>query len=798
MKSKNEVEIENLESKKTFSANDIIAILIFLSYFLVDFIPSFGSYSFAEPQWLFLNLLNLLVSGYLFYEKSYSENLNWTSFLKNKIVALYIGFTLLSGMSILVAFNLDEAVISFIKLLIALICFFNLYILFRDRTHTFLTLSVFISILLFIQCYIGLSHFFELSGSEFLLKLKYEFVHKHGNKNIFAANILVKIPFVFYCISKYTNWKRVVFIIILITSFVTMFILSARALNIGLIMIVLLYAVFHLLIFKNNTEKKSILISVMILIVSFIFSFLISNLILKKADVKLDITEKSYKNEVNSTNRLASVSLKDSSLVARLHYWKSAGDCVLKKPTLGCGLGNWKIESLPYEHQWITSDYNALFSHNDFLQVAAESGIVTGLAYISLFVLLFFMNIKNILKNPILDNFSVFILLALIGYSVDSFFNFPLSRPTMQVIFVILLLFTIINVSTEFKILNENKVEETSKKSSSKYLLIFLGLSLITVYPMFLNYVTFTGLKIVADDKKDLKLSSQTIMGLFPSFPDLDHSGEAIDDIKAKYLIKENRYDDALIYLKSSALKNPNSLRRFLLTEELYSKIKQTDSILKYNKILFQNIPNFSLYYEKYIQSESLKRDTTSILKAFKKVDTLSLKPQHFASTFKFLLDSGYDPNKGYGILKKGIQKFPNDTLLSRLSNDFIKISKTIQAKQPNKPTSNTVQIQSPPQTTNYNVLLNYYLNAFNTNPNDIASAENVGVCYYQLKKYKLALPFLDKVINSKILKTGKSEYTAAASCYLLKDKKNACKYAKKAAELNYPGAKDLINANCN
>ena len=76
-------------------------------------------------------------------------------------------------------------------------------------------------------------------------------------------------------------------------------------------------------------------------------------------------------------------------------------------------------------------------THNDFLQIGAETGILGLLIFISIFISILVTIAKEIIKKD--DKLLPLILfLCLTVYLVDSFFNFPRIRPYSQMNFFII------------------------------------------------------------------------------------------------------------------------------------------------------------------------------------------------------------------------------------------------------------------------------------------------------------------------------------------------------------------------
>lgn len=765
-------------------AQDYFSIIVFTLYLLVDFVPQFDCYNYAEPQCLYLNYINIGVLCYLiFIEKKISIHALKKLFL-DKITFLYIIFLAFSAISISMSFNIDESLITIVRYLITFIAFFNLYFVLQDKSHLLLLLSITISLVLFIECWKGLLIFFENIGKVNVDSLRSMMTTNHANKNIFSANVLVKIPFVFYALIYTKNWHRLFFMFTLCTSFLTIYLLSARAIIIGLFLMVLIILIGYL---YKGLKTKTIQSNLPLVcgVTAALFAILyFSVFIVKKNNFVFDKNGDKQRIENGTENRLKNISSKTESLQIRMHYWQSSIEIIKQNPFLGCGLGSWKIRSMPFENQWKQNNSNGIHMHNDFLEVAAETGILNGLIYTLIFILLIFTNLKKILKSQSENQSSMALMLlaSIIGYCIDSFFNFPLSQPTMQIIFVILVILTIHN-SFPKDLLNI-----VSVKKNIATPVILLLISGATVYPNYLMFQFYKGINITKIDSVNLNLNFDQVNALFTDFPSLDDTASPVNDIKTRYLIKENKFEDALKSIKISNKINPYSLYSNSLRVEMYDKMKQYDSVYKYNKILFLAQPCYPLFYERYIMSLARKKDTAGILNTFRQLKPEFKQPKHYAYTFSYLLNAGLPPKESYKVVEQGLSKFPADSLLLDIEKDF---SKMLIA------TGQTSNKKNNEPLMDYGKALNFYLSAYQKNKKNFVNIENIGVCYYQQKKYDLAIPYLQLVIDNKDFGNGKSEYIMALCYYYKNDFKKACEYAILSSNKNYPDASQVQKMSC-
>jgi O-antigen ligase len=74
----------------------------------------------------------------------------------------------------------------------------------------------------------------------------------------------------------------------------------------------------------------------------------------------------------------------DNSLSSRFRFYTHAVESIIESPVFGVGNGNWEIYSIKKDAKDIEGYTVPYHVHNDFLEIAAESGIIGGALYTSL------------------------------------------------------------------------------------------------------------------------------------------------------------------------------------------------------------------------------------------------------------------------------------------------------------------------------------------------------------------------------------------------------------------------------
>ena len=125
----------------------------------------------------------------------------------------------------------------------------------------------------------------------------------------------------------------------------------------------------------------------------------------------------------NVTNPIA-----DGSVKERLNFYTTSVQSIIDNPILGIGIGNWKIKSIDLSKDIIRSYRVPYFVHNDFLQMAAEIGIIGGLCFVFFIFYPLFISFKNTIQHFRFDlDFMIFLIFLV--YIIDSMLNFPFARP---------------------------------------------------------------------------------------------------------------------------------------------------------------------------------------------------------------------------------------------------------------------------------------------------------------------------------------------------------------------------------
>lgn len=749
-------------------------VLIFIALLLlIDFIPNTSGALIANIQFLYLSVLNFAI-GIYFYRNSKLISLNIIPTLKRSYIVLgYLLFLIICGFSVFVARNTSLVITRITELIIVFCLFLNLSILLKDKLDLLYKIIFIVAIGAFFQSGLVLFKFSQIARYISIEEALRNMTGNTGNINIFAASLTIKIPFLLLGITHFSGIKKNFILLAFFFAGLAVFLTGARTSLLNLLLIVAVYVFYYL---KINTFNKSSFLKVLVLIIPLIFALFISNRSFEKS--------KNNERYVSVENRFSQINTTDASAKARLTYWGNALKISNANPLLGIGLGNYRIESIPYEKTTENDFTVSLDPHNDFLEILAETGIINALLYLSLFVFILFINIKRVLKSTDtnIQTVAILTLMLLIVYGGDAFFNFPMYRPTMQIFFSLILALTIANSSRVFD--QDNIVIFDTKKLLS----VLVVLSFITSYSAFIIYkASNLEAEIIRDDiNTNLKgaLTGEEILDRMPKYPNVFLTSESFYEYAGIYFIREKNYNKALSCFSKASKINPYS-GRINFYKHIISKEKgDLDSAYVYSKEAFYIRPRNLLFFKYATNMAAINKDTVEILKEHRIFSGYRKTPEAWIVSATELQKANFNQKNLIHFVDQGLKEIPNDSTLLKFKNDILVKRYTYEGQ--------VFLSQSK-----FDKSLESFEKALKINPKDVYLLQSIGLNYYYSKKYTKALGYFLDAIKYPGLNNGLTEFYIG-TCYLnINDRENACKYFNLSKAKNFAGAQQQLIKDC-
>lgn len=781
------------------SSGNILPVILTCLFFVVHFIPGLGALDTMGPQWFYIILLDLVIAGFILAGSQQIDS-SIAAVVKTRFSYLYLAFLLICFLSVFVALNPTETWVCLVRLVATVVAFFNMAILLHKRAKAFGILSQVLSVLLLIESILAMRVFFEGLESTGLDQLILTLRSNTGNKNIFAASLVVKIPFVLYCIYTSRLWGKAFHVLVLLLGATTIFIVNARSSYVGLALVLFLFLLFSFLQYQKNKQSTTLLYQSATALLPILAAVFVSQLIIGNAQ-----TFQGGKGGYGTVaERVSTIGFTNEASSYRLKLWEHAIDYIKEKPITGSGYGNWKIASIPYEKEYIDDLYVPLHSHNDFLEMAAETGIVGGLLYLSLFVCLLINTIRTYFSDAdeTYKLIAVFSFMGLAAYSVDAALNFPMERPVMQVFFAFL---AAVNVGA-FIGARENSNRPANPIAKPLYGLLSILLLLPSAYVGFLTYQSMVvQMQVVPDlENEPLKLSLAEVNRL-PSIPNLSASSQPIEAIKGRYYYENKRYPEALELMTKGGKANPNIYYSEFLKSSVFYMMGNLDSSYAQIKEAFYNRPRAKTYYQNMVAIAARRGDTIAVQKAFQTFRGYRNEPLAWNLYLTAMLTALKNvPHPGLlRVADSALQRFPNDASLLQRKREIVTnmsapavatVSNAAQVEQANRLYNAAVAAFSK---ADYATAANGFVKSAQAHLINYSVYENAAISYYNLKEYQKAIRYFDKVIALKAAMDGKSEYFKGASLLALGNKEAGCQYLQIAKARNYPQADATIAGFC-
>ena len=400
----------------------ILLTLYFFVYTIPQTILTFvHSYDIIVNQVFVISVLNIVSFIYLY--KEYKGVDVYDKIRQNYHLLSYCGIIFIAILSIIVAENKVESLFTLSRYIIFFFSFFIILFLsiIINKTYLNFFLALSMAAILIESLFINLMIFDYVIINGNFLERSNDFRGFAGNINISSFSILSKCIIPIYILytskNKYLNIIAAIFIS---SSFLSIFLLMSRG---SILAAVLIFIIIGLNLVLSN-KKKNYIRSIY-LTICLCFSFLSYNL----------INDKNITNLISERFATVANPQSDDSVNERVNFSLAAISSIKNNPILGIGIGNWKIKSIELNKDIIQNYRIPYFVHNDFLQLAAEIGILGGLLYL-FFVFYPVIFILKGLINSFKFDLNFFILLIFTVFIVDSLINFPIDRAINFIYFI--------------------------------------------------------------------------------------------------------------------------------------------------------------------------------------------------------------------------------------------------------------------------------------------------------------------------------------------------------------------------
>ena len=596
-----------------------------MAYILITtFTPNLMALDTNTPKFAALAMLNLLAFVYLLASGDMRRHPGYFgAFFTTKTGLAFTGLMLLSLLSFTQAINLLESVVQFSKFFTVFAAAFILSVFFtRDLRLIRLTAIFFTGVLLFdafsVFYYIG-----EFINGN-IARIS-EIKSVYSNKNILASALFVKIPFALWLMVYEKGWLRRIAWLAVTAGIAATFFMIARAFYVGLIIVTLLFIAYSLVNYFREKEVKHLWLMGAYLGALFLalaaFTITQSNFYPgarpSRAAQEEAASRPGGRQTAGFTEQIASITPEDGSTRTRLSAWNYSFRMIRDNPLLGVGVGNWKINVLEHENKEKSGFIYLYKAHNDFLETATETGILGGLLYLGIYLFVgwaFLMAYFQRRRSEALYKYLFLAASGLIFFSFDALFNFPHDRPEMMILFAA---YVAAGVSASYY-LDRSRAEQKEEQAAdtdgvhpsgrneaflagsdsstvtqdlppvtSTMVKAGGGMALLVMavvaWVLYTNFQSSITQRIAFQEIRggQLRTESDVIIDGLPVLPNLSVWGESLRVLQARYLIHEEKFDEAIEMLRPD-VSNPWDGRREYFMAMSFLRKEEPDSVIKY------------------------------------------------------------------------------------------------------------------------------------------------------------------------------------------------------------------------
>jgi O-antigen ligase len=725
-------------STSQFKVDHLPNYILLILYIVTGSLSNFDAIDILAPQWIYFGSINILACLYFLFYNNSSVNSGLSKLFNSSFIYVYLIYFLWSGLSFFYAINPTETLLNLPRLGNTFFAVFFCFLLINNLENKVDIISrIFIGFLCFELLSFYSDFFTQLEGNSFnSLSLK----GVAGNKNITAASIAFKVPFLLYSIVRVRRGLfKIVLSIILLCSLFSVSILDARAAILSsfiVFLIFLTYSLYNLYLNRANVREG--------------FSNFALTILPYVLAVLLNITFTSSQNKGDIGSQLGAIEFTQESSNGRFDYWLDALSHIKENPIIGAGLGNWKIASISIGKEHIKGYTVPYHAHNDFIHIFTEVGIFGGIAYLSLFLLLTFYLFRLIYvqrKEDGKTDFSLFlIILPFIIYGIDANLNFPIARPLMQsslALYMGLLLSIYLDRFTPKEISPLKPI----------YSHIILCLSLVLLIPGLLVHIlsykslTQQGRLLYEFNNGDYKLTLAELDQIEDDFPNLTETAMPIKAMKARYFYLNGLKDKAHKYALLGSKDNPQIFFGENIKAQFYMQEQKQDSAYYYSRRAFYNLPNNMPHYNVYMNSLVFRRDIEEINKTFNYVLSLSGNTKTIWTIYLSSLAQTTSLGDPFSMSKasEGFALYPEDDQIFALYRMMtIGQKRSIQAAELSK---KGMELYN---NLNFEAAFELLNQAFDLDPLEYTYAIQTGFSLYENSKYEQAIPYFKIALNSK------------------------------------------------
>ena len=361
-----------------------------------------------------------------------------------------------------------------------------LYFIIINNIHRKQQINHILTVLLILGGLFGIYGILQYNGIDFPIWAenvgRFQVFGLFGNVNYFAEYLIVFLPIAvsLFLVSQ-NKFRRILLLIGIVAMGASLTFTFTRGSYLGfgsaLIFMFFVFLISRGKSFIKNNKKIFIIILIAIIIITFLFTVPTP---LNKDDTFIS----KIKSRISPTALTQSYPIR-----RRIATWKFTALMIKDHFLIGSGIGTFKYNTLKYQAKFFEQGDNrsiypygfAEKSHNEYLQLWAELGIIGLLIFIWLLICYFNYGIKLLrrIKDDYMQGLIIGLMGSIVAVLVDALFGFPLHLMATIVLFWLSIGLTITIGRIKPSPINEN----LNQKNFSRFKpLLYLGIIFLAVF----------------------------------------------------------------------------------------------------------------------------------------------------------------------------------------------------------------------------------------------------------------------------------------------------------------------------
>ena len=389
-----------------------------------------------------------------------------------------------------------------------------------------------------------------------------------ANRNLMTSVQFLCLPFVIY-LYTISNKLFKTLCVVAVLLFVSSLVLSQTRAVFAAIFVF----VFVMMLFNRNLLNKKHYLYIFLSVIL----FLGTSFFLLKQSNRYDVFVQKMENSINFSES------------GRGKLYNSTFQMIKDKPIIGVGAGNWKVEA--WNYGLYKDNIGRSFAqrpHNDFLWTWSEGGVFAMISYLLLFLIILRESYLRYNNSEGRERFLYSLLFSVtVGYSIISFFDFPMERVPHNILFMIIA-----------AVVLSKGIRSTKKKIEiPKYIIV--ASFLISTYTISFSYNRYqkeihirNAIDFKGEGNYNLLIKAIT-EAYDPDYYEMDNTGTPLLWYRGVGYFNLKKFDLALQDFKESYIVNPNHVHVLNNLATIYEMQGERKKAKEYYYKALEVIPTF-------------------------------------------------------------------------------------------------------------------------------------------------------------------------------------------------------------